>query len=419
MSKKPRPALLFADENGDIYDHPELEMLVRRGNELARPRPDEYIPLPDESELFLLPGRRAVGLDPESGEIEVLDEQAVAAFVRPGFTLTGAAAYASDEGAPVLPLLAYAPVGFANGKIWAACKQVDDDTRQVFSGIDPERIRRGARDWMAEFPDNRLVAHLARCALTYCCPAARNLALGRYEAPLPTARGCNAACLGCISLQAEDSGFPAPQNRIDFLPTPDEIVQVMHRHASSEKRPIMSFGQGCEGEPLTEWRTIAAAVKKFRSEGGKGTVNVNTNAGMPGAVAELAVAGVSSIRVSLNSVRPDFYEAYYKPRGYGFPDVVESIRAAKAGGMFVSLNYLFFPGVSDTEEEVEALGGLVSDTGVDFIQLRNMNIDPEVYMALAGPHISGPSMGLANFKKRVKRAAPDIEFGYFNPYLGQ
>lgn len=418
MSSKPRPNLLFADQDGNIYDHPHLEMLVRHGSELARPRPDEYIPLPDESELYLLPGRHAVGLDPETGEVEVMEEQAVAAFVRPGFTLTGTPAYVEGDGAPILPLLSYAPVGYANGRMWAACKQVDEDTRQVFAGIDPDKIRRGARDWMAKYPNNRLVAHLSRCALSYCCPAARNLALGRYEAPLPTARACNAACVGCISLQPDDSGFPAPQNRIDFLPTPEEILEIMHGHAAHEKRPIFSFGQGCEGEPLTEWKTITQAVRRYRDAGGKGTVNVNTNASMPDAVTALAEAGTSSIRASLNSVRKDLYEAYYRPRSFGFEDVVESMRRAKAGGMFVSLNYLFFPGVSDTEDEVQALCDLVADVGVDFIQLRNMNLDPAIYLELAGPFAKGPSMGLSNFRKRVKKAKPDLGFGYFNPYLG-
>jgi len=418
MSNKPRPKLLFADQDGNIYDHPDLEMLVRHGSELARPRPDEYIPLPDESELYLLPGRRAVGLDPETGEVEVMEEQAVAAFVRPGFTLSGTPAYLSDDDAPTLPLLSYAPVGYANGKIWAACKQVDTDTRQVFSGIDPDRIRRGARKWMADFPDNRLVAHLSRCALTYCCPAARNLALGRFEAPLPTARTCNARCLGCISQQPEESGFPAPQNRIDFLPTPKEILEIMHGHAAHEKRPIFSFGQGCEGEPLTEWKTLAESTRQYRKQGGKGTVNVNTNAGMPDAVTALAEAGVSSIRVSLNSVRKDFHEAYYRPTSFTFEDVVESMRRAKAGGMFVSLNYLYFPGVSDTEDEVQALCDLVASVGVDFIQLRNMNLDPEIYLDLAAPFAQGPNMGLNNFRKRVKKARPDLGFGYFNPFVG-
>ena len=90
-----RPTLLYADAQGSIYDHPHLQMLTRRGEELALPRPDELMPLPPESDLFLLPGRRALGLDPDTGQVEPSDKghTAVAAFVCPGHTLTGLAAY--------------------------------------------------------------------------------------------------------------------------------------------------------------------------------------------------------------------------------------------------------------------------------------------------------------------------------------
>ena len=42
--------------------------------------------------------------------------------------------------------------------------------------------------------------------------------------------------------------------------------------------------------------------------------------------------GLDSIRISLNSARPDFYRAYYRPRGYDFEDVVASIALARAMG---------------------------------------------------------------------------------------
>ena len=77
------PHLVMADEGGNIYDDPDLLMVCRRGGQWGLPRPDELMPLPEESELFLLPGRRAVGLNPESGETEVLDQLAVAAFAAP------------------------------------------------------------------------------------------------------------------------------------------------------------------------------------------------------------------------------------------------------------------------------------------------------------------------------------------------
>ena len=416
----PRPRLLVASDSGEIFDHPDLLMLCRRGDELALPRPDDIMPLPPESELFLLPRRRALGMDPESGEVVCMEEQAVAAFACPGHTLTGVAAYAPEDDAPVLPLFAYGAVGYADGRMWVCAQRVDRDRRQVFANIPQERITAGARNLLKKYPDNRLMGHLARCALTYCCPAARNLALGRFECPLPTARACNARCLGCISLQPEDSGFPSTQQRISFTPTAAEIVEVMAEHARRESRPIYSFGQGCEGEPLTEAERIAEAVAQYRSLGGQGTVNVNTNASLPGTMEPLAKAGLDSIRVSLNSARKPLYEGYYRPVSYVFEDVVETIAQAKKHGLFVSLNLLFFPGVTDSEGELTALEDLVGGHQVDLIQLRNLNLDPEMVLDLADAAgaLGDPSTGLTNFKKRLKKARPGLRFGYFNPYLG-
>ena len=415
-----RLALVMADAAGHIYDHPDLLMVCRQGEEFALPRPDELMPLPDESELFLLPGRNAVGLDPESGELVVLEELAVAAFVSPAHTLTAVAAYTRGEDAPTLPLFAYGALGFANGRFYVCAKKVDDDPRQVFRDVPRKLLEKKAHELMRLFPDNRLMQHLmANCALTYACPAARNLCLGRFEAPLPVSRACNARCIGCISEQEDGSRVcTTPQNRMAFTPTAGEIAQVMRFHEGREKdRPIYSFGQGCEGEPLTEAPLIGEAIRLFREGGGKGTVNVNSNASMPEAVIRLADAGLSSLRVSLNSAREESYERYYRPRGYALRDVFRSIEEAKKRGLYVSLNLLYFPGFTDTEEECRALTELVTEHAVDCIQLRNLNIDPELYLELMGGIPTGPRLGFANFRKRVRGARPDIHFGYFNPYV--
>ncbi|WP_243358307.1 radical SAM protein [Fundidesulfovibrio terrae] len=418
-SEKLRPMLVFADAAGNIYDHPELEMLVRRGDQLGTPRPDELIPLPPESELFLLPGRSALGFDPESGEVEELEEMAVAAFVSPGHTLSATTAYASRPGSPTLPLFAYGAVGIVGERFYVCAKRVDQDQRQVFTGVPKKKITSGAKALMERFPKNRLVSHLAGCALTSCCPAARNLALGRFEAPLPTSRVCNARCMGCLSLQEKDSGFPSTQNRITFRPTPAEVCEVMLAHSERESRPILSFGQGCEGEPLTEAALLAEATKLYRSKGGKGTVNVNTNGSLPDTVESLKEAGFDSMRVSMVSARAPLYEAYTRPQGYVFADVARTVANAKAAGLFVSLNFLYHPGVSDTEEELEALGALIEGSKADFVQLRNLNLDPELYGRIVTGSVGyGASMGLQNFMKRLRKRCPWLKYGYFNPYLG-
>jgi len=166
---------------------------------------------------------------------------------------------------------------------------------------------------------------------------------------------------------------------------------------------------------------IRRAVQAYRASGGVGTVNVNTNAGLPETIPELAKAGLSSIRVSLNSARDAVYARYHRPQGFCLEDVRRSIRFARRSGLFVSLNYLFFPGVSDRSEDVAALAELVNSAAVDCIQLRNMNLDPERYLALhadaqhAAPE---PGMGLKAMIRELQRHAPGLRFGYFNPYVG-
>ncbi|MFW6323488.1 MAG: radical SAM protein [Desulfovibrionales bacterium] len=416
MAKKHlHPSTLYADDEGNIFDAPGLSMLCRRGRTLAPPRPDELIPLPPGSDVFLLPGRNAVGLDPETGRVEGLDERAVTAFVCPGYTLSATAAFLKQEKTCRLPLFAYGAVGFANGRFYVTAKRVDTDPRQDFTRISEKRIRAGATRWLSRFPENRLVHHLSRCALTYGCPAAKNLALGRYEAPLPTSRVCNASCVGCISQQPDDSGFPATQNRISFLPSSHEIVEIMLTHEKAASKPIYSFGQGCEGEPLTEADRISEAISLFRAEKGTGTVNMNTNGSIPRMIPKLAASGLDSFRVSLNSARPELYLPYYRPKGFGFGEVRSFLTQVKESSLFLSLNYLFSPGVNDTEEELAGLLDLLLETRPDLIQLRNLNLDPDLYLDLVPD--PGPSMGLANFMRRIKKECPWIRFGYFNPFV--
>ncbi len=392
-------------------------MLCRKGEEFLLPGTKDITPLPSASDIFLLPDRYAVGMDPFNGKVNYLDGLPVAAFAPPGYTLTGTSAYISDAKSCALPLFAYGAVGYAQGQFWICAKQVDTDPRQQFHNISVQKIEKGVGKMLSRLPENRLVHHLSNCALTYFCPAAKNLFLGRFEAPLPTAKNCNANCVGCISKQPEDSEFPATQDRIAFTPSAREISQIMFEHCKSAAKPIYSFGQGCEGEPLLEANTIEKGIKTFRREESRGTININSNASLPQTISPLAEAGLTSLRVSMNSVRKDFYLPYYRPHAYGLQDVFQSIARAKEHGLFVSLNYLYFPGINDSEAEFCSLCEWIEELKIDFIQLRNLNLDPELYLQTV-PAETSPSMGLGNFQKRLSQQFPWLGFGYFNPYLG-
>jgi len=420
------PALVFADSKGNIADFSPLNMAGMSNGHFHSPTPQELIPLPEGSELFLLPDRLPVGMDPESGEPLLLEEnpfdskqgiQAVAAFMAPAHTSIYTSAFQQkNKNVSTLPLFAYTAVGWYDERFWVAGFRSDDDIRQDARQFNQRIIDQNTKRMMAAHPKNRLIQHLGKCCLTYCCPAARNYFLGRWEAPLPTSPQCNARCIGCISLQPSGC-CPATQDRITFVPSPGEISELAVAHLQSAERPIVSFGQGCEGEPLLQADTLVKAIKKIRQETSLGTINLNSNASRPEKVKELAAAGLDSIRVSLNSVQEKYYNAYYRPVNYTFADVQRSITQMKDGGKFVSLNYFIFPGLTDSSAEFDNLCSFINDFKPDLLQLRNLNMDPHVYLEAIQFPQRDSAMGISKWHSEMKRNFPNLRFGYFNPAL--
>src|ERR687890_26898 len=229
-------------------------------------------------------------------------------------------------------------------KFWLLAVCIEDDIRQECGGFDKGKIESGVTQLQNIYPHNRLVAHLANnCALTYHCPAARNFFMGRWECPIPSSPACNANCVGCISFQPEDETIVSTQDRLTFKPSAEEIVEYTVPHLETAPYPIVSFGQGCEGEPLLMWQTIREAIIEIRKHTPNGSININTNGSKPDAVRQLCKVGLDSIRVSTNSARKSVYTKYYRPNNYQFEDIVESLKVVRSYGGWASINYFVFP----------------------------------------------------------------------------
>lgn len=420
-----KPALVFANSKGEIIEYEGLTMAGASGESFHCPDHAELIELPEGSELFVLPNRLPVGIESDTGEPALLDcdpytgEQgisAVAAFMAPAHTSIYTTAYQSQEKAPLLPLFAYTAVGWMDGKFWVTAFRSDQDNRQDAVEFNQERINKCTAKKLKQHQDNRLIQHLGKCCLTYGCPAARNYFLGRWEAPLPSSPQCNADCVGCISLQPSGC-CPSTQDRIRFIPTPREIAEIAVPHIENAPRPVVSFGQGCEGEPLLQAPILEKSIQLIRQQTNKGTINLNTNASLPDAVEKLAKAGLDSIRVSMNSARADFHQRYYRPSGFSFQDVRRSIEVMKAARKHVSLNYFILPGFTDDPEEYDALCELIASTEPDLVQLRNLNMDPEQYRKAVQHAPKSQPLGMLRWQESLKEQFPALQFGYFNPYL--
>ena len=269
--------LLFADEKGAVYDHPRLLAAARAGGDVVRPTGGP-VPLPEGATLCVLPGRRPVGFDPDTGELVVLREArvgrrtfapvAVGATLPPGYTRTllpgsrppssgnGRGARSSPVGLHRRGLLA----GGARGLGAAHRPARATGTRRAT----PRPISRACVEERLARADNPVYRQLARCALQWYCFTAQNTFYGRDEGAIPASAACNARCVGCLS-ETADGMPPSSHDRILRAPTAEEMAEVGAEHlATATGRTMVSFGQGCEGEPLLRWKEIARAIRLVR-----------------------------------------------------------------------------------------------------------------------------------------------------------
>ena len=415
---------LVANGDGEIFELDGYAAVGMAGTLLTPLTLDHTLDLPYGSELMYLPDRKPVLLNVNTGKFETLQQNPydpeeaiypVAAFNSPGYVISLISAYRETRRSRYLPLFSYGAVGWGADGFRSAVVLVDSEPRQDLRRMPHEKVADGVERMRRQMPDNRLRAHLDRCALTYGCPAGKNFFLGRYEAPLPTSKQCNARCLGCLSLQ-QNSGIHHSQDRITFTPSAEEIAEVALAHIQRVDRSVVSFGQGCEGDPLLATHVIEPAIRKIRCQTHRGTINMNTNGSLPDKLEALLTAGLDSVRISMNSVRQACYEAYFRPKGYTFNDVLASLDIAAAKRAHIAINYLNCPGFTDTPQERDALLAFLKDHPIQMIQWRNLNFDPLRYLnAMTQVTLSSTPFGVRRLLNQIKRHHPQLRFGYFNP----
>lgn len=374
-----RPGLAYSDARGRVFFDAAKTPLAD-GGIVREVRDDELIALPAGALVAMLPGR-----SPKlAGGVRAPRRTALGVLLPAGYTRTLLPAFERKPGAPALPLFGYTFACVRDDELAVAAMRTDESEDwqpRAFAVGELEAIvaARLERD-----PRNRTLSQLAICAREYGCFTAQNAFLERGEAAVPVAPKCNAACVGCISEQDARSGVPAPQTRIAFEPDVADLARIGVHHLERVQDGIVSFGQGCEGEPLLRSTAIAAAIERIRAQQSNGTLNLNTNGSLPKALRRLIDAGLQAVRISLNSFRPEVYAAYYRPSGYALNDVLESVATAVDAGLRVSLNLLTHPGVTDERAEIEASEAFLTRYRPALVQTRTLNIDPDVYFASVG-----------------------------------
>ncbi|HEY5426517.1 MAG TPA: radical SAM protein, partial [Candidatus Tumulicola sp.] len=358
--------LAYCDAKGRIY-YDETTVPLADGGLVRETDRNELIPAPEGIVAMILPGRRPLTTIGPAGA-----RYALAAILPAGYTRLLVPAYVKDRGAPDLPLFGYTFACAIDDRLHVAATKTDEDEDWQPRSFAAGQLEGIVERRVAEDPGNRVLRQVALCAREYGCFTAQNVFLERGEAALPVSPKCNARCVGCISEQEPEAALPSPQTRIAYEVTAGELARVGIHHLERVDDGIVSFGQGCEGEPLLRSIEIAAAIRSMRAARPNGTINLNTNGSLPTALARCIDAGLGAVRVSLNSFRPAAYAAYYRPQGYDLDDVFESIRLAVGRGLRTSLNLLTHPGVTDDEEELAAMEAFLREVPVTMVQTRTL-----------------------------------------------
>jgi pyruvate-formate lyase-activating enzyme len=383
------------------------------------------IPLPSGSTLMHLPDRLALGRRRNSGEVSPVPGRhrlAVAAVLPVGHLRVLLPAHQRAEATKVrtLPLYGYSAVADRDGEVVVAAARSDDFA--PWTGVRPgaDQLAAAVERLQRQLARSRVIAQLSVCALQHNCLTAQNTFLGSGEGALPTSAACNADCLGCISLQS-DSGAPASQPRIARAPTADDLVAVGSQHLERASRAgapgMVSFGQGCEGEPLLRERALLGVVRELRRRFPQATIHINTNGSRPAALDRLMAVGLNSCRISVFSFEPELFAAYYRPRGYSMAEVLESCRTARRRGAQLTVNLLTFPGITDTAEEAERTISTLDQLQVEQLQLRTLNVDP-LWLLDRVPEMPA-SLGMGQLVEQLRNGLPALNLGNFTRPLAQ
>ena len=398
------PSLLFADRQGNIYDHPSLKMAVRSENYNFVPYETELIDLPESSKLYFMPNTQPVAYNQDLANMETFSGgTGISALLPQGYLRLFLPA-SKKLGNEPLPSYAYTAVGWLNGKFAVPAIKIDDDSEWNPSNYDfTDAFRFKANGLIKKYPENRIYKYLSICANENGSLAARNVFMGKGECPIPVSQETE------LSLCGKAEGV----KKLNFTPSVKEIVEVALNHHAVSPKSIISFGAFCDGDPLDEAELIAKSVQMIKKKAPELTININSNCTSPEKLKQLLDAGIDSLRVGMNSANHTTYEMFYSPTGYDFGDVLKSIELANKYKIYVTLGLLTIPGMNDREGEVNILMDFLGAYNIDLIQLLDLSADADLLFDKL-KFKTEEILGIKNMLKLIKRKNKNVRFGCFN-----
>jgi hypothetical protein len=122
-----------------------------------------------------------------------------------------------------------------------------------------------------------------------------------------------------------------------------------------------ALARAVKGTPLLAAAVIEPAIRLIRSRTDQGTINMNTNGGLPEVLNNLLACRPRQHPHQHEQCARRSPTRRISTQGvYVFADVVRSIDLALEKGRHVAINYLNMPGFTDTAGEVDSLKAFIN-----------------------------------------------------------
>ncbi len=413
--------LLLASEQGEFFEHPNLEPLPPRAGERLPAElggPDLFKASPSGSERVALHGYRPVGWDPERQcrvQLTTIERKgqerevwAVGAALPPDWLCLRVPSGGAEPGHPDTHLSAFCEVASREGAFLVAASNLLPLSWGDAPAYDTPDLLSCVQRRLAATPGNRVLRRLAHCALEQACRMAQNFFYRRGEVFLPVLGGCAAGRRRCSAFHRPQNGGSVNDSS-NATSRVEDLVDVGAEHLRQVRGGTVTFGLGAGGDQHLLYERIKRSILMLRAHAPDARLNLDTQAGLPSSIGRLFTAGLSSVRIGLNSAVRDHYERCYGSSGATFENLRGTLGVASGKGARIFLGLEVIPGFSDRPSELEALLGLIAEFGVEGIQLRTQSGPQE------GPSVAvfgeQAALGIGELVQQLRSRAPGLWLG--------
>ena len=414
-----RLTLLYATPDGEIGEAPALRPLDLDGGLIAA---SDLIPMPAGTTVAMMPGRLAVGRDRHGQRVTLPGERgwAISAFLPIGYTRTRIPGYdlAPPELTPpqaeTLPFFGYTALVSRDGELCVTALATDDPERWHPDAYAEPELAKLVRRRLASEPENRVLRQHAHCALDYHCPTASNLFFGRWEGAIAVAGAATPAASAASRNRTKTSWSPR-RTACYSCPTQTRSIDVAVRHLEQSPDAIISFRPGLRGRAADCRRgSSSARSAQIRAQHGEWhDQHQHQRQQSPRAPAPIRrrtrqLARQHHLRRPRDLRRllsPDRLHVRSRqarltgagPRGWrATPRSTCSLSRSRPTRRMRSPRWSTMP----------------ARRALRLVQLRNLNIDPEVLLPQLPPR--GPALGIQAFINLLRRELPDLRIGNFS-----